>query len=254
MKNKYTTVIIDDEYAGINNLCRSLALKDRITLTGIAMNGKDGKNLIIQSRPDVVFLDIEMPDISGLDLLRDLRNIIDWPTKIIFYTAYDKFLLEALRESAFDYLLKPYEDTDFLNIIDRFLLCMDKEEKSDYLNLPLQKLFDENPVRFLVPTIKGYRSLIVNEIGFFEYQKLEKHWCAILDREQVSLKKNTCATSILQLSGNFKQISQRHIINISFLSNVEGKRCILNPPFKKADNLFVSRNNLKPLQDSFYIL
>lgn len=254
MKNKYTVAIIDDEYSGINSLRQSLTLTDRLILTGIAMNSGDGKNLIIQSKPDIVFLDIEMPDISGLALLRDLRDRINWPIKIIFYTAYDKFLLDALRESAFDYLLKPYKDTDFLNIINRFLLCMDNDKKTDYQTPSFQELFKENSTRFLVPTIKGYRSLIVTEIGFFEYQKSEKHWCAILDKERVPLKRNTCATSILQLSDCFRQISQSHIINISFLSHIEGKRCILSFPFDNVDNLSISRNNLKPLQDSFYIL
>ncbi|MFV0329434.1 MAG: LytR/AlgR family response regulator transcription factor [Dysgonomonas sp.] len=254
MKDKYTVVIIDDEYTAINNLRRSLSLIDRLVLTGIAMNGNEGKELIIKSKPDVVFLDMEMPDISGLTLLRDLKNIINWPIEVIFYTAYDKFLLDALRESAFDYLLKPYEENDFVDIINRFLLCMDSDKKADYQGQSFQELLKESSTRFLVPTIKGYRSLIITEIGFFEYQKSGRHWCAILDKERVPLKRNTSATSILQLSDCFKQISQSHIINISFLSYIEGKKCILSSPFNSIDNLLISRSNLKPLQDSFFIL
>ena len=58
--------------------------------------------------PDLLFLDVELPDTLGLNLLSEIREDILWDMKVVFYTSYDKYLLQALRESAFDFLLKPF--------------------------------------------------------------------------------------------------------------------------------------------------
>jgi two-component system LytT family response regulator len=254
MKDNYTAVIIDDELTGIDNLRHSLSNIERITLVGTAMNGAEGKNMIFHSKPDLIFLDIEMPDMTGLDLLKDPKEVFDWPVKVIFYTAYDKYLLEALRASAFDYLLKPYKEFDFLRAIDRFFESADKEDCSDLSNQAIKQLFKEDSSRFLIATIKGYRSLRANDIGFIEYQKDNKHWFIVLEKQRISLKRNTSSECILKLSPHFKQINQQQIINLNYLASIEGKKCILLPPFDKADDLYISRNYFKSVQDSFYIL
>ena len=67
-----------------------------------------GKRHILKYQPDLVFLDVELPDMSGFDLLDDIRDDILPNLRVVFYTVYDKYILDALRASAFDYLLKPY--------------------------------------------------------------------------------------------------------------------------------------------------
>ena len=116
----YKVIIIDDEKAAIETLRRDLEVQTDLEIKGTAGNGAKGKKLIMDIHPDLLFLDIELPDIQGIRLLSEIREQVLWDMKVVFYTAYDKYLLQALRESAFDYLLKPY-DIEELNLIIEYL-------------------------------------------------------------------------------------------------------------------------------------
>ncbi len=252
MKQNYTTAIIDDDQVSINNLVESLKKVDHITIIGWAKNGLSGKEMILNTKPDLIFLDIEMPDMSGFELLRDIREIITWPMQVIFYTAYDSYLLKAIRESAFDYLLKPYSNFDFLTVINHFFKYMStsikqydfKSAVDDFSLLP-----SDGP--FLITTIKGYRVAKASEIGYFEYEKIKKRWSAVFESKIIPLKRNTSASEILMLAPVFTQINQQQIINISYLEAIEGKECILYPPFDKHKSLTFSRNYYDSIQDRF---
>lgn len=255
MKKQYTAVVIDDEQIGITNLRNSLSEVDRVTLIGSSNNLPEAKNLITHAKPDLIFLDVEMPEMTGFDLINELKEKLTWPLKIIFYTAYDKYLLDALRVSAFDYLLKPYKEQEFREVIDRFLATVDKEEKEEANSQKsIDHFFHENPSFFLVSTIRGYRSLSVKEIGYFEYDKANRHWVVIVDNQRISLKKNISCDSIAKLSPLFKQINQQQIINLNYLTSIEERQCILLPPFENAKDLVISRNFFKSVQESFYLL
>ena len=111
-------VIIDDEAGSrktINNILKFAA--DKITCVGYGENVESGFNAIIEHKPDLVFLDIRMPDGSGFDLLKKFETI---SFKIIFITAYDEYAVQAFRFSALDYLLKPVNADDLLNAVDKF--------------------------------------------------------------------------------------------------------------------------------------
>lgn len=252
MKEYYTTAIIDDDQVSINNLVESLKNVDHLKIIGWAKNGLSGKEMILKSKPDLIFLDIEMPDMSGFELLKDIREIITWPMQVIFYTAYDSYLLKAIRESAFDYLLKPYTNCEFLIVINHFFKHIStsikqydfKSAVDDFSLLP-----SDSP--FLITTIKGYRVAKANEIGFFEYEKSKKRWSAIFESKLIPLKRNTSASEILMLAPVFAQINQQQIINISYLEAIEGKECILYPPFNKHKSLTISRNYYDSIQDKF---
>jgi two-component system, LytTR family, response regulator len=254
MKKQYTAVIIDDEQAGITNLRNSLNEVDRIVLIGSSSDAQEAKNLIIHSKPDLIFLDVEMPEMTGFDLMSEIKDKINWPFRVIFYTAYDKYMLDALRVSAFDFLLKPYKETEFREVIDRFLKSADKEADEDNSLKSIDHFLQENPSLFLVSTIRGYRSLAIKEIGYFEYDKANRHWLVVLENQKIPLRRNASCESIVKLSPLFKQINQQQIINLNYLTSIEEKQCVLLPPFENAKNLFISRNFFKSVQDSFFLL
>lgn len=98
-------VIIDDEQNNIDNL--TILLKQycpQVIVAATARNASEGENIILQYSPDLVFLDIQMPERSGFDLLRSL-NIYSF--EIIFVTAFDQYGIQAVKFAAIDYLLKP---------------------------------------------------------------------------------------------------------------------------------------------------
>jgi two-component system LytT family response regulator len=131
------TIIIDDEPSAINVLSLLLKkkCKDDVEIIATSESPLDGKAFIEQLNPDLVFLDIEMPGMTGIDLLRSLSN----PSfHVVFVTAYDAYAVEAFRLSAVDYLLKPVEASDVVGAIQK--VKSDMQHSQNSLHVRLQKL------------------------------------------------------------------------------------------------------------------
>jgi two-component system LytT family response regulator len=249
--NKYTVVIIDDETICIENISRSIAEFTEFLIVGTAQTSQQGREQILQQHPDLVFLDVELPGQSGLELLNEIREQVNWTMHVIFYTSYEKYLLEALRSSAFDYLLKPYDQSEFRMIINRFLSHLTSERAHHTFQDALFNLIPSNRP-FLLATINGYQMLRKEQIGYFEYQKEKKLWIVVLSNQtKLQLKRSSSAEDILNYASHFIQISQRHIINLDYLSTIVGKDCQLLPPFHQITTLTISRNFLKLLEEKF---
>ena len=101
--NGMKALIIDDERMARQELRRLLAAHSQIEIAGEARTAKEALNLIGQIEPDVLFLDVRMPGMSGFDLLERLDDV----PQVIFTTAYDEYALKAFEVSALDYLVKP---------------------------------------------------------------------------------------------------------------------------------------------------
>ena len=76
----------------------------------------------------LLFLDVELPDMLGMDAAVRLRRVTDWNMHIVFYTAYDKYLIDALRNFAFDFLLKPVDSAELDIVVDRILSASQSED------------------------------------------------------------------------------------------------------------------------------
>ena len=127
--DKYKVAIVDDDEVSLENLSFELRKDNRFSVSGTARNGKQGKKLITKVQPDLLFLDVEMPDMTGLELLQEMRDSIAWNMRVVFYTAYDKYMIQAIREAAFDYLLKPFEELDLREILARFVKQVETGQK-----------------------------------------------------------------------------------------------------------------------------
>ena len=131
------TIIIDDEPSAVNVL--SLILKKKckedVQIVATSNSPQLGKKLIEELQPDLVFLDIEMPGMSGIDLVQSFSN----PTfRVVFITAFDAYAIEAFRVSAVDYLLKPVESEDITRLINK--LKNDIGKNKNTINDQLQNL------------------------------------------------------------------------------------------------------------------
>ncbi|HAS40723.1 MAG TPA: DNA-binding response regulator [Microscillaceae bacterium] len=110
-------IIVDDNQKARKSLTEQIQRYcPNLELLGSASNIKEGKVFIEQTRPDLVFLDIEMPNGTGFDLLRQLP-VVDF--KVIFTTAHEKYALTAIKFSALDYLLKPIDLEELLLAVDK---------------------------------------------------------------------------------------------------------------------------------------
>ena len=250
---KYTVAIIDDEKKCITNIQHSLKEFPELLVVGTAQIPEVGKTLILEQQPDLLFLDVEMPEQRGLELLGELQERITWPMQVVFYTAYEKYLLEALRASAFDFLLKPYDESEFIKVMDRFFKSATQAQVYNYFHETLAQLLPINE-SFLIATTTGYQKLGLKQIGYFQHRKDKKQWEAVLtDHTHLPLKRATIATDVLNYSASFIQINQHQIINIGYLSIIEGKNCFLLPPFH-AIPLEISRKYMKGLQEKFDLI
>lgn len=252
--NKYTVVIIDNNDLCIDILRSSLAEYTELLVVGKAKTSLKGKALIREHRPELLFIDVELSGQSGLELLNEISGEITWPLHVVFYTACEKYLLDALRVSAFDYLLKPCEQEEIRIIVQRFLNHIVEEQTRSSFHNSLSQL-NRSDHTYLIATITGYKKLSLEQIGYFEYHKKEKQWTVVLnDQSRLLLRHNTNAEDIVKHSSTFIQINQSHIINFDYLSNIDDKICQLLPPFHKENSLIISRTFLKVLQEKFEMI
>ena len=246
---RFKVMIVDDEEVCVHNLNASLAGFPRMRLIGTAGNVVDARELILSLRPDLLFLDVEMPGKTGLDLLCELKDTITWNMQVVFYTAYDKYLLDALRASVFDFLLKPYTGEEFRLIMNRFFEHTEKQREDGFFRSGVERLMPNRT--FMATTSTGYRILKAEDIVAFRYQGGRKIWSVFLSNgKQLSLKRGTSAENIVNYSSSFIQISQQCIINFDYLSLIDYDKCVLFPPHDHLQ-LKLSRTFFKALLDRF---
>ena len=117
MSTPLRTVLIDDEKHCVETLRYELQMHcPQVSIEGTASSGPEGIQLIHDIKPDLVFLDIEMPGMSGFEMLRQLGDV---PFEVIFVTAYDQYALQAFRCAATDYLLKPVISEQLIEAVNR---------------------------------------------------------------------------------------------------------------------------------------
>ena len=257
MKNEYKIVIIDDDELAVDNLSFELKAFSNFRIEGSAKNAAGGRKLIFKTMPNFVFLDVELPDMQGSELLHLIRNEITWNMQIIFYTAYNKYMLDAIRGAAFDYLLKPIDKNELAKMLKRFV---EKAEEQRMQPIPYHvQLRSLLPLErtFIIPSpTNDLQFLRPENIGFFKYNSSRKQWEAYLNNDSAPapIRKNISAEQILTSSPSFIQIHQSYIININYLIMIRDKKCVFYPPFDHIRDLQVSKLNLKKLQDKFLML
>jgi len=259
--NNYTKIraaIVDDNKEFLESLVDHLYVFPDIEICGSATRYKQARDLLLDEKPDLVFLDVEMPCKNGFELLNEVRAK-GATFSVIFYTAYDKYMIQALRESAFDYILKPVDEAELKIAIDRFI----SQRASGLATTDAPQLQGTNGIIEIIalPTHLGLRFVDKNRILLFRSIKdnllAKSAWEALLtDSTVIKLGANTTAERIQQLLSKerFLQINQSCIINMSFMNTIEFKNraCLLIPPFDKL-SLYVSRAQLARLKEIYEV-
>lgn len=126
---KFRCLIVDDELAAHYVLVNYIEHINSLELAGQCYNVLEAINFLHQQKVDLIFLDINMPELTGFDLLKTLSN----PPVIILTTAYSEFALESYDYGTMDYLLKPIQFPRFLKAVERFIAAQPREETVDLL-------------------------------------------------------------------------------------------------------------------------
>lgn len=142
-------VIIDDEISNIENLTIMLnKYCPKIVVAGTATNVDQGLLVIREINPSILFLDIQMPDKGGFELL---KSIAAPDFEVIFVTAYDQYAIQAIKFSAIDYLLKPINVNELVNAVNRAVINIEKEKQNERLQNLVHSISNKNQLRIAIP-------------------------------------------------------------------------------------------------------
>jgi len=253
---KIRIVIVDDNKDCINALVENLLFIADLEVCGTATRYKQALDLLLKEKPDLVFLDVEMPCKNGFELWKEAREK-GAIFKVIFYTAYDKYLINALREQALDYIFKPINPEELSNAINRFRVL----QKAPIKVIPSDALpiLKGNSEMIALPTYLGLQFLEKNRIVLFRCvsgKTFEKpYWEALLtDSTTIRLSNHMTAGKIMNSLPEtcFFLINQSCIINTTFLNGIVYKThdCYLMPPFDKI-KLTISRTQFLKVKETF---
>ncbi len=210
-----TAVIIDDEVDAVYSI--ELIINEycsNVSIVGKANSATEGRDIILEKKPDLIFLDIEMPRGTGFDLLEMLpeRNF-----DIIFITAYNNWAIKAFKYSAVDYILKPID-------IDELIEAVNKVEKNssskgfseDKYQALLENIKVNTNKKLSISTSEGIEYVEISKIIRFEgegsYSKVY-----IVDQPVLLISKNLKEFQELLSKNNFFRTHNSHLINLEFV-------------------------------------
>ena len=216
---KFTVIIIDDESPARKLIRNFLKPFDEFEIIDEADNGFDGCLTINRNKPDLVFLDVQMPRLSGIELLELLEKPIP---SVIFSTAYDQYAVQAFEKNALDYLLKPYSKDRFNTALKKFIRKSNEKDKlpvnADQL-LEGIKQKDEKINRIPVRSGSKIHVLKLDDVRFIEAQD---DYIKIHSTKGAFLKQQTMKHMERNLPDDvFVRIHRSYILNINFLNQLE---------------------------------
>jgi len=132
MENNIRTIVVDDEPLARKGLAIRLQQFADIELIAQCSNGEEGLAAITEQKPDLIFLDIQMPGMTGFEVLSALHESMEQLPVVVFVTAYDQYALKAFEVHALDYLLKPVDDERLQECIEKIRSQIEHEHQTDH--------------------------------------------------------------------------------------------------------------------------
>jgi two-component system LytT family response regulator len=236
-------VLIDDEPLARSIVTEYLQAFPEITIAQECNDGFEGVKAISQHKPDLIFLDIQMPKINGFEML----ELIEQPPAVIFTTAFDEYAIKAFESRAIDYLLKPFSKERFEKALKKWFELRNKSGQKT--NIGTQALLTEEirqpeeRNRIVVREGSNIRIIPVNEVQYIEaYDDYVK----IFTQKEMFLKKKTMGFYEQSLDvSQFVRVHRSYIINLQQLTKIE--------PMEKETYLAFLKSGVKvPLSKSGY--
>ncbi len=240
-------LIVDDEPEARDLLAMLLENVKDTRVVGQAENVEGAFELVLDKEPDLILLDIQMPGNSGFELVRRIREL-EKDTGYIFVTAYDEYAIEAIRASAFDYLLKPVDQAELARTVSRF-----REERKN-------RLMREQIDMLLHNLGMGQRLKLNTRTGFTIIDPLQIVCCIadgnyteiVLENDRREIISSNLGTMEREFSVNgFYRISRSSLINLGYLTHVDKKRGVCRLQGRSVTELRVARNKLNELEALF---
>lgn len=233
-------IIIDYTQTAIDNLIEKLQKYPDVNVVATAGTGEEGLEMIMRHKPELLFLDVELPDMTGIEFLSQFNDQAEWPCYVVIYTAYSDYMLPAFRNKAFDFLLKPVDDKELDTVISRFY----DERENGKMDVSKDEIVKSNEGKLLFYTnTVDFRLIQIRDICVFSYDHDTRVWVAVAAGcdKPLRLKRNVNKDVLLGIDSSFIQVSQKYIININYLLEVCDNICRFYPPFDNIDYVKVGR-------------
>jgi two-component system LytT family response regulator len=208
-------IIIDDEEHCVSRLHDLL---DRYCSSFIAIEGvfdtvDDGIIAINALQPDLIFLDVQIHDKTGFDLLRHFKNM---PCEVIFTTAFEKYAIQAFKFSAIDYLLKPVDKDDLLQAVEKLngkLQLQQTQQKFNVLLSNLQNISGQSK-KIVIPTVNGLVFVPVSDIIRCE-SSVNYTTIFLRDKQKITVAKTLKEFEEMLTPYRFFRVHNSHLINLT---------------------------------------
>jgi two-component system LytT family response regulator len=214
---KITTVLVDDEPLALERLERMLAQHgDSIDVVGKADGGKAAVQLINQLKPDVVFLDIQMPELSGFDVLERL----DYVPLVVFSTAYDQYALKAFEVYSVDYLVKPVDPRRLKTTVDKIVRLSDGggDRQRVQIERAIESLAGGAKNRIQVRVGDKIKLVAVADVVFFLAS--DKYVEVHTPRETHLITKSLSKLESELPADDFARVHRSAIVNINYIDEI----------------------------------
>jgi len=244
--NKLRTIIVEDEMPARELVKAYLKNHDDIELIAECADGFCGAKAINENKPDLVFLDIQMPKLTGFELI----ELLDELPQIIFTTAYDQYAIKAFELSAVDYLMKPFSKQRFDEAIEKVFERLKQKNKNVENIQTLTKKVKEDSKEIERLFIKtGSKIDVVPVINVIRIEALDDY-VEIFTKEKKYLKKETMNYLENSLPQDiFTRVHRSSIINLNYIEKIEryGKESYL-VILKDGSRVNVSKSRIKDLK------
>lgn len=212
---KIKAILIDDELNSLQNLQQKLeGFCPQIKIVAVSQKPEDGLILIKEYAPDVVFLDIEMPRMSGFRMLEELG---EYDFDIIFTTAYNHYSIDAIRISAFDYLVKPIGIEDLQKCVERLNKSLNKQtkEKIDILKKSLSENRSQED-KIAISTTEGIEFIPIKNILHIE-SKSNYSKIFLSENKTLMVSKILKDFEEMLIPYHFYRVHNSHLINLNYI-------------------------------------
>ena len=210
------SIIIDDEIQAAESLRKDLAAHcPAVEVIAVCNSAKEGILAIKKNKPDLIFLDIEMPWMNGFEML-DVLDHIDF--SIIFTTAYDQFAAKAFRTSAVDYLLKPIHSNDLQDAVRKAAQNKERQNASNITNLLDNLKLPSRNQKIALPNKDGYEFIEANQIV---YCQAEGAYTKVFvdGKKSILISKTLGDIEELLPSDIFQRIHHSTIVNLDYVTH-----------------------------------
>lgn len=242
-------IIVDDAHQARKLLRIFLQeISPEISVVGEAENVEDALTLIHQENPDFVFLDIEMPGKSGLELFEELQTRA-FDGEVIFTTAYNEYAIRAFKLSAIDYLLKPIQVEELQKAIQKAIATQNLKQSAARYHALMSNLQENAPGVVAIPLNYGYEYVEVQDIEFVEAERAYSYIHFRSGSQKLVAKNLGYFEDVLQHLPFFLKAHRSFLVNIRQVKGFQkkGEGGILTFPSNK--QVEVSRSCRKELMD-----